>query len=194
MTEMAPAACNSRAMRILMTASAVALLLAGCGGGTTTSTTDAASAPPQHPAAAAFAYARCMRQHGVPNFPDPRVHVSGSETSIAMMVPGSLGASPAFKSAQHTCRGLLPGPAATSPAEQHARSLHLLDFAHCMRAHGVSTFPDPTPSGQITREMLAAAHVDVRAPSVQKAAYACVPSAGGAVTAAQIRAAIAHGG
>jgi hypothetical protein len=180
-------------MRILLIASALALPLAGCGAGSTTSTTNAASARAQNPAAAAFTYARCMREHGVPNFPDPRVHVSGAQTSIAMIVPGSMGASPAFKSAEKACRGVLPGPKDLSPAEQHARALNLLAFARCMRTHGASRFPDPTPTGQITREMLAAAHVDLRLHSVQTAAYACVPSAGGAITAAQIQAAIAHG-
>jgi hypothetical protein len=135
-----------------------------------------------------------MRQHGVPSFPDPKVHVSGAKDSIAIMVPAGVGTSPRFESAQQACRGVLPGPKDLSPAEQHARTLKLLAFARCMRKHSVSSFPDPTPTGQITQEMLAAAHVDVRVPSVQSAAFACVPSAGGAVTAAQIKAAIAHGG
>jgi hypothetical protein len=194
---MAPPGCNSRAMRILPIApAALALLLAGCGGGTTTTTTGASSAASQNPVKAAFAFARCMRQHGLPNFPDPKVHVSGSggEQSIAVGFSAGVGASPRFKTAQRACRGVLPGPTQISPAEQHTRAVKLLGFARCMRAHGVSGFPDPTSAGEITQEMLASARINVRAPFVQKAAYACVPAAGGAITAAQIQAAIAHGG
>jgi hypothetical protein len=180
-------------MRILLICSALVLLLAGCGGSATTSGTNPASGA-QNPVTAAYTYARCMRQHGVPNFPDPQVRVSGAEHSIAIAVPAGVGTAPGFKNAQNACRGVLPAPADLSPAEQHARAVNLLAFARCMRTHGVSGFPDPTPTGQITREMLAAAGVDVRLPSVRTAAYRSVPSAGGAVTAAQIQAAIARGG
>jgi len=135
-----------------------------------------------------------MRQHGVSNFPDPEVRVSGAERSIAIGISPGVSSSPSFGSAERACRGVLPGPRDLSPAEQHTRALHLLAFARCMRTRGVSSFPDPTATGQITQEMLAAAHVDVRVLSVQKAAYACVPSAGGAVTGAQIQAATAHDG
>jgi hypothetical protein len=181
-------------MRTILLACVLALPLAACGGRTTTGSTNAASGPAQSPVAAAFAYSRCMRQHGVPNFPDPQVHMSGGKGSIAIGINPGISGTPAFNGAQHACRGILPGPKDLSPAEQHARALNLLAFARCMRTRGVSNFPDPTSTGQITQEMLAAAHVDVRVVSVQRAAYACVPSAGGAVRPAQIQAAIAHGG
>ncbi len=174
--------------------SALALLAAGCGSTSTSSTTTGATASPQNPVTAAFNYSRCMRQHGVPNFPDPKVSSSGAQHSIAIGITPGVSGSPSFNSAQQACRGVLPGPKDATPAEQHARAVHLLAFARCMRAHGVSGFPDPTATGQITQEMLAAAHVNVRARYVQTAAYACVPSAGGAITAAQIQAAAAHGG
>jgi hypothetical protein len=180
-------------VRILLLTAALATLLIGCGGGTPTSTTSA-SAPPQDAAKAAFAYARCMRRHGVQNFPDPQVHVSAGKVSVAIGINPGVSSSPSFKNAQRACQTILPGPKAVSPAEQHSRELKLLAFARCMRAHEVASFPDPTSSGQITQEMLAAAHVDVRTPHVSKAAYACIPSANGAVTAVQLAAAIAHGG
>ena len=62
-----------------------------------------------------------------------------------------------------------------------------------MRAHGVTNFPDPTSQGRISRETIAAAHVDIGLPSVQRAAFTCVPSAHGLLTAAAVRAAINHG-
>ena len=88
----------------------------------------------------------------------------------------------------------MPGPASESPAQRLAHTADLLSFARCMRAHGVSSFPDPTPQGQISREMLAAAHTDIALPNVQRAAFTCVPSAHGILTAAAVREAINGGG
>jgi hypothetical protein len=52
---------------------------------------------------AAFAHAQCMRQHGVPNFPDPIVHVSGTGVSVRSGGPGINPRSPAFRQAQRVC-------------------------------------------------------------------------------------------
>jgi hypothetical protein len=104
---------------------------------------------------------------------------------------------PAFKSAQKACQGILPGPSGVNPAEQaqqqHVREQEFLAFAKCMRSHKVSDFPDPTSTGRFTRQMLSAAGVDVRAPFVQAAAMTCLPAAGGAITAANVRAAATGG-
>ena len=80
-------------------------------------------------------FANCMRSHGVPGFPDP----SGGEVQALSVNP----ASPAFQSAQQSCGKLLPGGASTgtSSAEAHAQ---LLETSKCMRAHGISRFPDPS--------------------------------------------------
>jgi hypothetical protein len=51
--------------------------------------------------------------------------------------------SPAFKTASSACDKLLPG----SDGHQHlsAQALaQMLKFSECMRAHGVTGFPDPT--------------------------------------------------
>jgi hypothetical protein len=73
-----------------------------------------------------------MRDHGVTNFPDPRVNGNHRTLQITPSIVGS----PAFKSAQKACAYLLPaagqinGP---SPAEQRARTEGLLAFAACQR-------------------------------------------------------------
>jgi hypothetical protein len=49
-------------------------------------------------------FARCMRSHGVPSFPDPKVvsHSGGNET---VYLPGVNSRSPAFQAAAKTCGG-----------------------------------------------------------------------------------------
>lgn len=50
-----------------------------------------------------LAFARCMRTHGVPNFPDPRFPAGGGiERALA---PGVTPQSPAFQAAAKACGG-----------------------------------------------------------------------------------------
>jgi hypothetical protein len=53
---------------------------------------------------AALAHAECMRKHGVPNFPDPIVHVSGGGVTVKSGGPGLNPRSPAFQQAQKACQ------------------------------------------------------------------------------------------
>jgi hypothetical protein len=85
-------------------------------------------------------FAACMRKNGVPNFPDPS---STGEISIGPssgIDPGS----PKFQSAQQKCRKLLPNGGQPTPAQIAKAQQSALDFSKCMRAHGVTKFPDPT--------------------------------------------------
>jgi hypothetical protein len=85
-------------------------------------------------------YAACMREHGVPNFPDP----SASQGFTMPMDPSS----PAWVTAQATCHKLLPGGgppgpgSATHPSAQALASM--LKVSQCMREHGIHDFPDPS--------------------------------------------------
>ena len=90
-----------------------------------------------------LAFASCMRSHGVPNFPDPS---SGGGIKISSS-SGINPFSPAFKAAQSQCAKLLPGggPGAHGPPSEQAKQ-QMLTVSECMRAHGVSGFPDPTLS------------------------------------------------
>jgi hypothetical protein len=72
-----------------------------------------------------------MRANGVPNFPDP---------SEGGGIP--LGTSPASEAAQKACGHLLPG-GGTLAAATAAQKQRIFTLARCMRAHGVSGFPDP---------------------------------------------------
>jgi hypothetical protein len=161
------------------------LLVAGCG---TSKPPTTSSSSLKSPITAAYKFSACMRAHGVSGFPDPQVISRPGEQAIGIHVTPTLTGSPQFKSAQSSCQGIMPG--APSPADQaaqqHAKAEHLLAFARCIRARGITSFPDPTVQGQINPQMLAASGVDLHAPAVIAAARACVPASGGAVTQAAI--------
>jgi hypothetical protein len=120
------------------------LAIAGCGFTGSSSEAESSGGPPSPAVTAAFLkFARCMRSHGVPNFPDPG---SGGGIDIS---PGSGldPASPAFQAAQRQCKKLLPGggPKGTKPPPPSASDVRAaLSWAHCIRAHGVPNFPDPS--------------------------------------------------
>jgi hypothetical protein len=84
----------------------------------------------------ALAYSRCMRTHGVPQFPDP--DGSGVLPKVAAQ---QLGVSDSgFESAQQACAHLLRS---TDTQTQQTLS-GMRDFARCMRSHGLRQWPDPT--------------------------------------------------
>jgi hypothetical protein len=94
-----------------------------------------------------LAYSRCMRAHGISDFPDPN-----SQGGIALNGgPGSdlNPSSPRFKAATNACKPLLPPQKALSPAQQAAAKAQALKYSRCMRAHGISDFPDPNAQGNL---------------------------------------------
>ena len=139
--------CRARPLRagVLAVTAGLALLTAACGG--SPSSTDSGSSPNAGGSAgppSALAFSRCMRSHGVPNFPDPPASFSGK-------FPGSssqqLGVSQSrIRAATAACRDLLPavhGPVPLSAQDQQ----DYLRAAACMRSHGITSFPDPVFSG-----------------------------------------------
>jgi hypothetical protein len=119
---------------------------------------------------AALAYARCMRSHGVPDFPDPdnngNFHLDNSVSSQET-------------AANQVCNHLLNvGTQLNAAQRQHTLS-QLVKYAQCMRAHGVPNFPDPqitsggigVPSG-FTFDT-SGGHLDQKSPQYQAAAQAC---------------------
>lgn len=89
-----------------------------------------------------LAFSRCMRSHGVPNFPDP-----SNDGRIPKLTQEQLGATDSqLQSAQDACRGLLPNESAAQRSTDAAQSLA---FARCIRSHGVPNFPDPGSNGRI---------------------------------------------
>jgi hypothetical protein len=160
---------------------AVALALSACGGGSSgppvASGGSATSSAPSGGGSAggsaygkALAYARCIRAHGVPGFPDPS---SGQQPAAAGADTGS----PQFQAAERACRSLAPAGTAISsltPAQQAQALADGLKFARCMRAHGLTTFPDPrrNSSGGYNLD-LTGPGIDSHSPLYQRALQAC---------------------
>jgi hypothetical protein len=127
----------------------VALVTAACGG---SSTTSAGLPSLQTITAQALAYAKCMRSHGVPNFPDPTVQDTarskGVGFNLAASGPGAIDtSSPVYRSANKACVKATGFGHVTQAQLQQAMNA-LLKFAECMRAHGVTNFPDPVEHAQ----------------------------------------------
>jgi len=184
-----------RVIAVATAISGVALLAAACGGTSpTTSTTGSAAGngPPKDIAGSAYRYSACMRNHGVTNFPDPRVHISssGGSTQVAVMIPAGAANSPQFNAARKACAGILPAPSKSDLAQQaHDQLVHkegLLSFTRCIRNHGINGFPDPNSQGQTSLQQIQAAGIDLNAPNVKAAALACVPASNGVVTRAAV--------
>jgi hypothetical protein len=169
----------------------IAVLAAGCGGSSPNPPTNGGGGQSQNPVQAANRFARCMRAHGVTNFPDPQVSTANGSTQIAIRAVGPKG-SPAFRGAMRACQGILPGPQNETPAQRHLHTQDLLAFAKCLRVHGLTNFPDPNAQGQITREMIAAAGINLHQPAVLTAAQACVGVTHGLITMALVEQAINH--
>jgi hypothetical protein len=94
----------------------------------------------------AVAYAQCMRQHGVPNFPDPLPNGGfGLSSSVTGGTDGQV--SPQYHAAANDCASLSPtGP--VSHQRQDKALSQLLKVSACMRSHGYKNFPDPTFSNE----------------------------------------------
>jgi hypothetical protein len=139
--------------------------VAACGGSNSPGAT-AGGSQGNSASAGAVAYSACIRSHGVPNYPDPE-----SGGSLPKGNAQAFGVSDSqFQAAESACKDLLPSsdtdfnasltqclengdcpPAVVQRALTEGRK-----FAQCMRAQGVSNWPDPTidsmgrPSFQVT--------------------------------------------
>jgi hypothetical protein len=187
-----------RATQLIGGLAALALLIAGCGGATKTPTvahlgsstsssrssggsgsSSSGSGGSQGSSASqnsqAVAYSACVRAHGVPNFPDPKISTHGNEVKVAIAINPAISGNPHFKSAQKACSKLLPGGGPggegnhqISPQEQS----QYLKAAVCIRSHGIPSFPDPTFSGGGVH-LPRAAGINLHSPQVHAAAEAC---------------------
>jgi hypothetical protein len=90
-----------------------------------------------------LAYARCMRAHGVPDFPDP-----DSSGLIPQTQVKNLTTSPTvIRAADNHCQSLYPTQPGINAPFSSQQKQDYLKAATCMRAHGIPDFPDPVFSG-----------------------------------------------
>ena len=94
----------------------------------------------------ALAYAKCMRAHGIVNFPDPTVQDNAHNKGVGFSLNGIDPNSPQVKAAAKTCQRQT-GFGHISAAELQAGMSAMLKFAECMRSHGIANFPDPVENG-----------------------------------------------
>jgi hypothetical protein len=125
-------------------------------------------------------FARCMRSHGVPNFSDPTVVGGGLINKI-----GGNPQSPAFRAAQQSCQHLMPAGGTSSGHASAKAMAQALKVSQCMRAHGISGFPDPTTSppsnfrgysavvSQNGAVLAIPSSIDEQSPAFKQAAAAC---------------------
>jgi hypothetical protein len=115
-----------------------------------------------------------MRSHGALGFPDPAS--IGSSTGIKA-AKGQIAqasardtSSATFQAAQRACAKYLGQGAAPPPHPTQAKMQKLLAVSRCMRAHGVTSFPDPDPS---TGEIATPTDISRTSPRVIAALRAC---------------------
>ena len=133
---------RARRRRFVTAAAAAALLgilalLTACG--SSSGDKAASAADPQQ---AALVFAQCMRNNGVPDFPDPdadgRFRGLGHEQ----------GDDPKFRAAQEACRELAPGGEHEKLGDP-AFVEQMREFSQCMRDNGLPDYPDPDADGRL---------------------------------------------
>ena len=135
----------------------MALLTAACGGSPSASRM-AGSTTHQSATTSSRTHARhlagqCIRQHGIPNFPDPIVATSGPAKGKAILDKQALRPVPnsVVTRAMAACQTALAQAGISGhtagPTISTADQADYLRAADCMRSHGITDFPDPTFSG-----------------------------------------------
>jgi hypothetical protein len=127
----------ARPAAVAVAAAFLSVLAAGCGAGSGGAPHAGGSADPP----SAVSYSRCIRAHGVPDFPDPD---SGGQLQKITNAAQQLGVGDSvFSAATAACQDLWPYQPPTQ-AQQRQQLTDDLKLARCMRSHGVPGFPDPT--------------------------------------------------
>lgn len=155
-------------------ACAIAVAACGSSGKPSDSGSSASTGGGSDSTGSTLVFSKCMRAKGVPNFPDLSSHgmlIQGNAHTIS--VNGVSLSAPAFLAARADCQKYLPSAylSAAQTAQQRQRGLN---FAKCMRNHGVPNFPDPkviSSSGASQRVYLPG--VDPQSPAFRAAAKVC---------------------
>jgi hypothetical protein len=116
-------------------AALLGVLVTACGSSSSDETAPAADQKQ------ALEFAQCMRDNGVPDFPDPDADGRFSE---GQHDPDD----PKLRGAQEKCRDLAPGGEHQNTGDPAAVE-QMREFSRCMRDNGVLDFPDPDAEGRL---------------------------------------------
>jgi hypothetical protein len=155
-----PGPLAARTAAAVVATAVLALPVAACGGSPSSAGSGGSSnAEGSSSSPSAVGYSRCMRSHGVPDFPDP--DRSGQLPKGDAQRFGVT--SSQLQAARTACQRLLPNNGGTinagsidqcMMADDCSRALvqqvltEERNFARCMRSHGVPNWPDPTIDSQ----------------------------------------------
>jgi len=150
-------------------------LLAACGGGSPAGTPSAG----QDRAQKMDAFARCVRDHGVPGFYISRINVTSAADYNGPglwlgdgWVSTPISPSPTVQSALEACNHVL-GLKGENPTSTSAQLRSAVKAADCVRAHGYPDYPDPTEqSGQVVEPPLPTS-IDTTSPQFQSVTEVC---------------------
>lgn len=160
----------ARAVVVMIGIVSAALLAAACGGAHPSSTgpNGSSTVGGSSTSSKLLAYARCMRAHGVPDFPDP-----DSSGMIPQDQVKNLTTSPSvFRAADGHCQYLYPTLPGINAPFSTAQKQDYLQAAACMRSHGVPDFPDPVFSGSQVQLPIPPG-VDTNSPQFNQARQTC---------------------
>jgi hypothetical protein len=168
---------------VLAVAAGLALLIAACGGTSSSVSTSSAggtsstgSATSAGTGGASSSYvpdklglARCLRAHGVPDYPDP--NAAGQEPGNSKQLIST----PQGQAAIGACSSWTSRVHGDTAAQNQAVLAEYVRFAQCMRSHGLPEFPDPVNAAGRVEFVLSASHdgFDPHSPQVLAKAHAC---------------------
>jgi hypothetical protein len=118
----------------------------------------------------ALEFAQCMRENGVPDFPDPQV--DGGRIQMGGPGGGENFDQEAVEKAMEACEDLAPrGGGNFSEEDRQEMQDAALEHAQCMRENGVPDFPDPEFSDG--GAMIELDGIDPESPAFKEAQEAC---------------------
>jgi hypothetical protein len=148
-------------------------------GSTDASTASTTPEAPTDPEEAVLAFTKCMRDHGV-DMPDPQVAqpaTGGGKGGSAVIAVEGNPDDPTFQRANEACEPLMANARSElddDPARRAEMEQQLLDYAQCMRDHGVD-MPDPTfdDQGRVKVDMGPGGETERDTAAFDAAAEAC---------------------
>jgi hypothetical protein len=156
---------------VLATLAGLSLFVSACGGSSGSHRPQLGATTPTTNAERMLAFSRCVREHGVTNYPDP--DSNGNLPASGKQIARS---SPQFPAAENACMHILRAGGTTETQGDKQKLAFALKVARCMRSRGYPTYPDPsTPnaSSQGGGTRFAGTGIDTKSARFQTTETAC---------------------